>query len=434
MLVYRSSFCAIKDALLASLCLIIVVSMTAAQYENYHFRNFPKEELVPLAAAYGLALDSYAAGNWTESIRYLEQSLRLHRLLKDSARFCTLRCSQTTDYEPSLTGNRDLRLYGRVWTRAVCQRSCRARFPALQLPLPGRLILDQFNRRTPYRYLHFAYARLDDLQGAVPCAYTFLQRNPEDQEMHQLMEKYKEEYDLSGYLIDHEEQPYEASFLKGVKLCGSGDYSGSVGHMEEALRLYLRQYELCQVDCEGIGQLLPDVDFYTIVADVGVDVLRCKHECEGNLKPNVGGYFVEKFVATIYHYLQYAYYKLNDGRSAVACAHSYFLFEPEDQVMKHNLLHYKANSEQWGLESDHFTPRTEALQHYNQTVMLKQLLSFAEKYLQLDVEDFLGPEEAALLAAESPDAEFNGLGDYEESIYANWRQPKGKGDAGESDI
>ena len=49
-------------------------------------------------------------------------------------------------------------------------------------------------------------------------------------------------------------------------------------------------------------------------------------------------------------------------------------------------------------------------------------------------QDFLGPEEAALLASESPDAEFEGLGDYEESIRANWRQPKGKGDAGESDI
>lgn len=32
-------------------------------------------------------------------------------------------------------------------------------------------------------------------------------------------------------------------------------------------------------------------------------------KCEENLKPNIGGYFVEKFVATIYHYLQFAYYK-----------------------------------------------------------------------------------------------------------------------------
>lgn len=48
------------------------------------------------------------------------------------------------------------------------------------------------------------------------------------------------------------------------------------------------------------------------------------------------------------------------------------------------------------------------------------------------LQDFLGPEEAARLASESPDVEFEGMGDYEESIYADWRQPKGKGDAGES--
>ena len=49
-------------------------------------------------------------------------------------------------------------------------------------------------------------------------------------------------------------------------------------------------------------------------------------------------------------------------------------------------------------------------------------------------QDFLGPEEAALLASESPDVEFEEMGDYEESIYADWRQPKGKGDTGESDM
>lgn len=32
-------------------------------------------------------------------------------------------------------------------------------------------------------------------------------------------------------------------------------------------------------------------------------------DCETNLVPNVGGYFVDKFVATMYHYLQFAYYK-----------------------------------------------------------------------------------------------------------------------------
>lgn len=43
--------------------------------------------------------------------------------------------------------------------------------------------------------------------------------------------------------------------------------------------------------------------------DVYADTLRCKLKCEENLMPNVGGYFVETFVATMYHYLQFAYYK-----------------------------------------------------------------------------------------------------------------------------
>ncbi|XP_019120327.2 endoplasmic reticulum protein SC65 isoform X2 [Larimichthys crocea] len=275
--------------------------------------------------------------------------------------------------------------------------------------------------------------QLNDLQGAVPCAYTYLQKNPEDQEMQQLMKDYKSQYDLSGYLTDHEEQPYEASFLRGVKLINSGDYDGGVEHMEESLRLYLHEHDLCQADCEGIGQLLPDSDFYAVIADVYADILRCKLKCEENLMPNVGGYFVEKFVATVYHYLQYAYYKLNEGRRAVRCAYSYFLFEHEDKVMEQNLQYYKAYGEQWGLQSDHYTPRMEALKHHNQTATQKQMLMFLEKYLELNDEDFLGPEEAALSASESPDVEFEGMGDYEESFYADWRQPKGKGDAGESE-
>ncbi|XP_049419637.1 endoplasmic reticulum protein SC65-like [Epinephelus fuscoguttatus] len=423
-------FCAKGHALL---CLTFVF-MTAAQYENYSFINFPTDELVPLTTAYGLALDHYAAENWTESIQYLELSLRLLRLLRDSVRYCVLHCNSSRHEEPAFGGNQELRVYWHVMMRASCQKKCREHFPALQLPPPSRHILYDFSRRSAYRYLHFAHSRLNDLQSAIPCAYTYLQKNPEDQEMRQLMEEYKSQYDLSGYLTDHEEQQHEASFVRGVKLINSGDFSTGVEHMEDALRLYLHEYDLCQADCEGISQLTPHTDFYAVIADVYVDVLRCKLRCEENLKPNVGGYFVEKFVATIYHYLQYAYYKMNDGRSAVPCVYSYFLFESEDQVMKQNLQYYKAYSEQWGLQAEHFTPRMEALKLYNLTVTQKQMLTSAEKYAEMGDEDFLGPEGAALLASESPDVEFEGMGDYEESIYADWRQPEGKGDSGESDI
>lgn len=48
---------------------------------------------------------------------------------------------------------------------------------------------------------------------------------------------------------------------------------------------------------------------------------------------------------------------VNDGRRAVPCAFSYSLLEPEDGVMEQNLRYYKAYGEQWGLETEHFTPR-----------------------------------------------------------------------------
>ncbi|XP_034563985.1 endoplasmic reticulum protein SC65-like [Notolabrus celidotus] len=421
-----------KDCALVTLLLSSLAFLTSAQYEKYTFRNFPQEELMPLTTAYGLALDHYAAEMWTESIKYLELSLRLHRLIKDSVRYCALHCNSSKHEELSFAGNEDLNVDWYFMMRATCQKKCRAKFPALQLPSPGREILQDFSKRSPYKYLHFAQSKLDDLQRAIPCAYTYLQRNPEDQEMHRLMEEYKSQYDLSGYLADHEEQPHEASFLKGVELLNSGNFSSSVDHMEEALRLYLREYGLCQAECEGISQLSTDNDFYAVIADVLFDVLQCKLKCEENLMPNVGGFFVEKFLATVYHYLQYAYYKMNDGRSAVPCAYSYVLFEPEDQVMKQNLQYYKAYSEQWGLSPEHSSPRVEALKFYNQTVNLKQMLTSVQKYLKMNNEDFLGPEEAALLASESPDVEFEGMGDYEESIYADWKQPKGKGDTGET--
>lgn len=44
-------------------------------------------------------------------------------------------------------------------------------------------------------------------------------------------------------------------------------------------------------------------------ADHYVEVLECKVQCEETLTPVIGGYPVEKFVATMYHYLQFAYYK-----------------------------------------------------------------------------------------------------------------------------
>ena len=66
----------------------LLLGSAGAQYEKYSFRGFPPEDLMPLAAAYGHALEQYEGESWRESARYLEAALRLHRLLRDSEAFC----------------------------------------------------------------------------------------------------------------------------------------------------------------------------------------------------------------------------------------------------------------------------------------------------------------------------------------------------------
>ncbi|XP_030592012.1 endoplasmic reticulum protein SC65 [Archocentrus centrarchus] len=422
--------------LMTSLCLIfffIISGPVDAQYEKYSFKSFPQKDIMPLDSAYNYAMEQYAAKNWAESIKYLELSLRLHRLLRDSEAFCSRNCSSVSRDNDTLFEDNSLRLMRHILLRAACLKKCKADFPVFKLTYPRRDLLETFEKRIPYRYIQYAYYQLNNLEKAVAATHTFLKKNPNDLLLTKNMNYYKTLFDVEEYLIDHEEQPYEGVFLKSVTLYNSGDFSSSARNMEQAITQYFEIYNLCLAGCEGAYEILEFKDFYPSLADLYKDALKCKVKCEENLTPSVGGFFVEKFVATMYHYLQFSYYKLNDVKNAAPCAASYMLFDPKDQVMQQNVAYYRFYREQWGLEDNDFQPRPEALRYFNQTTKQKEMLEFALNYLQTDDEDVVGPEEMAESRSEQPDIEFEGLGDYEESFLADWwQEPKTKWDTGEA--
>lgn len=188
--------------LLALLLLIVSAPTVGAQYEKYSFRGFPEAELMPLQSAYAYALEQYEGENWRESIRYLEASLRLHRLLQDSEAHCHKECagSEKLDTGPlftelakgawnspspselllkggSLAGlegsagcsvnasgitpgeglqDQEMEYFGLVLQRASCLRRCKGNLPVFQLTYPPTETLRDFQRRTPYQYLHYA--------------------------------------------------------------------------------------------------------------------------------------------------------------------------------------------------------------------------------------------------------------------------------------
>lgn len=74
------------------------------------------------------------------------------------------------------------------------------------------------------------------------------------------------------------------------------------------MSIHLPEYQKCHV---LLIPLVISLDHYT-------EILERKVRCESDLTPVVGGYVVEKFVATMYHYLQFAYYKCKT-KSHLAC-------------------------------------------------------------------------------------------------------------------
>ncbi|CAF89658.1 unnamed protein product, partial [Tetraodon nigroviridis] len=424
----------------------LLSALVDAQYETYSFKSFPQRDLMPLESAYNYAMEQYGEKNWAESIKYLELSLRLHRLLRDSEAFCSRNCSSVSRDGDGASADDSLRVMRHILLRAACLKKCKADFPVFTIAYPRRSVLETFEKRIPYRYIQYAQFQLNNLEKAVAATHTFLKKNPDDYKLVKNMNYYKTLLDVEEYLIDHEEQPYESVFLKSVMLYNSGDFSNSARKMEEALAQYFDAYKGCVAGCEGSYEILEFKDFYPTLADLYADVLSCKVRCEEHLTPSVGGFFVEKFVATMYHYLQFSYYKLNDAKNAAPCAASYMLFDPGDQVMRQNVQYYRFYREQWGLEEEDFQPRPEALAYFNVTAKQKEMLEFAHNYLQTDDEnprllltlclgsfkDVVSPEDAASSRSEHPDAEFEGMGDYEEAFVADWwQEPKTKGDAGE---
>ncbi|XP_040047959.2 endoplasmic reticulum protein SC65 [Gasterosteus aculeatus] len=416
-----------------SLCLVLLILAEArAQYEKYSFRSFPQKDIMPLDSTYSYALEQYAAEKWKESIEYLELSLRLHRLLRDSEAFCSGNCSSVRRDDGAASPDGSLRVMRHILLRAACLKKCKADLPVFNLSYPGQDLLETFENRVPYRYIQYAHYQLNNLEKAVSAAHTFLKKNPTDSYLKKNMKYYQTLMEVEEYLIDHEEQPYESVFLKSVKLYNNEDFSNSARNMEQAITQYFDAHRLCLAGCEGSYEILEFKDFYPTLADFFTDVLKCKVKCEENLTPSVGGFFVEKFVATMYHYLQFSYYKLNDVKSAAPCAASYMLFDSEDQVMQQNIAYYRFYREQWGLEEIDFQPRPEALKYFNETTKQKEMLEFALNYLQTEDEGEVSPEEMASSRTEHPDTEFEGVGDYEESFLAEWwQEPRTKWDGGE---
>uniref|UniRef100_A0A8C8WTZ2 Cartilage associated protein n=1 Tax=Panthera leo TaxID=9689 RepID=A0A8C8WTZ2_PANLE len=332
-------------ALLALLCAVCALRCGRAQYERYSFRSFPRDELMPLESAYRHALDQYSGEHWAESVGYLEISLRLHRLLRDSEAFCHRNCSAVPQPEPAagLARYPELRLFGGLLRRAHCLKRCKQGLPAFRQSQPSREVLADFQRREPYKFLQFAYFKANNLPKAIAAAHTFLLKHPDDEMMKRNMAYYKSLPDAEDYIKDLETKSYESLFVRAVRAYNGENWRTSVTDMELALPDFFKAFYECLAACEGSREIKDFKDFYLSIA-------------------------------------------VNDLKNAAPCAVSYLLFDHSDKVMQQNLVYYQYHRDKWGLSDEHFQPRPEAVQFFNVTTLQKELYDFAKENIVDDDE------------------------------------------------
>ncbi|XP_077362568.1 cartilage-associated protein isoform X3 [Festucalex cinctus] len=247
---------------------------------------------------------------------------------------------------------------------------------------PGR----QVSVQNMHQFSENSTKMSDRLAKAVSAAHTYLLKHPNDEMMQKNMAYYKSLPGAEEHLKDLETKSYEMLFVRAVRAYNGDNFRTSVSDMELALRDFFKVYDECLAASEGPRDIKDFKDFYPNIADHYTEVLERKVQCEGDLTPVVGGFVVDKFVATMYHYLQFAYYKLKDLKNAVPCATSYLIFDPTDEVMKNNLAYYKFHKDKWELTDEDFLPRAEAVRYYNQTTMQMEMLEFSRKHLASDDE------------------------------------------------
>lgn len=255
-------------ALLALLCAGCALRPGRAQYERYSFRSFPRDELMPLESAYRHALDQYSGEHWAESVGYLEISLRLHRLLRDSEAFCHRNCSAAPQPEPAagLARYPELRLFGGLLRRAHCLKRCKQGLPAFRQSQPSREVLAEFQRREPYKFLQFAYFKANNLPKAIAAAHTFLLKHPDDEMMKKNMAYYKSLPDAEDYIKDLETKSYESLFIRAVRAYNGENWRTSITDMELALPDFFKAFYECLAACEGSREIKDFKDFYLSIA------------------------------------------------------------------------------------------------------------------------------------------------------------------------
>lgn len=335
------------------------------------------------ADLYEKGVEAYLENDFESCANYFEQALQKYHLYMDKLLYCRIKCKEEAEMSFPLfkVDIEHLMFYERAIKNTLCILKCKKRYADIFGDFNINPETEQlFDDRKPYEYLHLCYYQTKQMQKAANAAFTYLVSHPDDKIISSNLKSYSEMEEVNmKKIVNHEAENYVYLYVHGTDAYEKEDWESVVHYMEESLVEYLHSEEKCRAKCEGPYDPGWFPDFIPSISNHFTYSLNCKRKCSQKLS-SLNGEIYPDLVASHYHYLQFAYFKLKRLKETCRSVASYLLFYPEDETMLSNMEYYRSLPK---VQNDYFKPYDEAIRYMQREKYETKLLSFINKQFSL---------------------------------------------------
>lgn len=326
---------------------------------------------------YSEGVGAYLDERWQDCIDSFERAVTEYRVLKQNAVNCRIKCHGEADESPFMGPKdvEDLQFFEKMVKNTLCLLKCNKYKPKSGLNGLPEKVQKEFEQLRPYEYLQLCYFQKNLLQKAASAVFTFLVTNPDHEVMLENLKFYSNlpEVDMHQ-VVNFEARNFVSLYIHGSDAYQREDYKSVISYIEESLEDYLRGDEECRAYCEGQFDQGWFPDFVPSISNHFTYCLKCKLRCADKIN-SLNGERHDDLLASHYHFLQYAYYKVGNLEKACEAVSSYLMFYPTDETMLNNMEYYMKLPK---VKKDFFMPRKEAVRYVQRQEYETKLLDFID--------------------------------------------------------
>ncbi|CAK9293405.1 unnamed protein product [Gordionus sp. m RMFG-2023] len=342
-------------------------------------------------------VEAYHGKEWYRCISFLKRSIEDFKFFHNTLIKCYRNCL-SIDHKanvefPNFVFSAETDEYDyfhRHINNTLCLIKCRNKEFSFR-PLNLRETIDDaFENFLPYDYLQYCFYKIDDIENAIAHAYTYYLYNPDNDVMKNNLKLYQNFTHSKGSFKNLELEYHHEFYMNGIQSYLSENWFEAIDYFEEALTQYYKKDNECRLLCHGPYKKIFNYDFITTISNIYALRLKCNRNCIRKLNTIPGErsddttysdidtkyLFLDDYLRSHYHYLQFAYFKTENWESAAKNVATYFVFDPFDDDMMNNKRFYLSRG---FVNQTHFTPRQEAILYHNRHYKEALILNFIEE-------------------------------------------------------